>query len=131
MREKVESLLPCPISKSSNHDMYNDICKATGQTCPFYADEGMSVCKNKAKCLAYFAKSGAKVNSEEVMKLIVWDKKSCAEDKSQYTNTIKRDHSMQKTQSKEKEEESDSFLKELEAALDKHEDPIEQDEEET
>jgi hypothetical protein len=73
MREKAEILWPCPISKSSNRDEYNDICKATGKQCPYYIDEGMSVCKSKAKCLAYFSKRLSEVKLKQVVKLILSD----------------------------------------------------------
>ena len=71
MREKPEILWPCPISKSSNRDEYNDICKATGKQCPYYIDEGMSVCKSKTKCLAYFSKRLPDVKLKQVVKLLL------------------------------------------------------------
>lgn len=50
MREKTEKLVPCPIARSSNNDAYNDICKATGQPCPYF--------------IASDTKSGAGVKSQ-------------------------------------------------------------------
>lgn len=120
MRKKTEKLIACPISCSSNNDQYNDICKATGQPCPFFMDEGMSVCKSKTKCLAYFAKKGAGVNLEEVAKLIAADTKSGAGVKSKYTNTIKKDKNMHVAQLQEANEESDLFIEGLEEALKQH-----------
>ena len=121
MRNKTEKLLPCPISKSSNHDEFNDICKATGQPCPYFADEGMSVCKSKAKCLAYFAKKGSNVNWQEVAKLIASDTKSNSGRKNKYTNTIRRDKSMQDVELDESREDNNSFMEGLEDALKNHE----------
>lgn len=121
MREKTEKLLSCPISRSSNDDAYNDICKATGQPCPYYIDEGMSVCKSKMKCLTYFAKKWSSVNPEEVIKLLFSNTKSSTGVKSQYTNTIKRDKSMRAAQREEENQESELFVEELEAALKQHE----------
>lgn len=121
MREKTEKLLPCPISRSSNDDAYNDICKATGQPCPYYIDEGMSVCKSKMKCLTYFAKRWSSVNLKEVVNLIFSNTKPRAGVKSQYTNTIKRDKSMSAAQKQEENQQSDIFVEELEAALKQHE----------
>ena len=122
MRED-EKLVACPISTSSNNDAYNDICKATGKTCPFYIDEGMSVCKSKAQCLAYFAKRWSKVNHAEVAKLIASDTKSDAGRRNKYTNTIKRDKGMQKAEKEEMNLEADSFLEGLEDALKSHSEP--------
>lgn len=121
MREKTEKLVPCPIARSSNHDVYNDICKATGQPCPYYIDEGMSVCKSKMKCLTYFAKRWSSVNQKEVVKLIFSNTKPRAGVKSRYTNTIKRDKSMSAAQMHEANQENDLFVEELEDALKKHE----------
>ena len=131
MRENFEMLLPCPISRSSNHDAYNDICKATGQQCPYYADEGMSVCKSKTKCLLYFAKRWSSVNRKQVLKLILSDTKPRAGVKTQYTNTIKRDKDMQAAQIDEMNQESDLFVEDLEAALKNFEVPVEESEEDT
>ena len=121
MRNESEKLVACPISCSSNHDEYNDICKATGQQCPYFIDEGMSVCKSKAKCLAYFAKKGSGINLEEVAKLIASDTKSYAGRRRKYTNTIKKDKSMQEAELQETKNTADSFLEDLEDALKKHE----------
>ena len=120
MWEKTEKLVACPISTSSNNDAYNDICKATGQQCPFFIDEGMSVCKSKAECLAYFAKRWSKLNHAEVAKLIASDTKSSKGKKSQYTNTIKRNRHMQEAHVQEANEEAEMFMEGLEAALKKH-----------
>ena len=122
MRED-EKLVACPISTSSNNDAYNDICKATGKTCPFYIDEGMSVCKSKAQCLAYFAKRWSKLNHAEVAKLIASDTKSDTGRKNKYTNTIKRDKDMQNAEKEEMNLEADSFLEGLEDALKSHSEP--------
>ena len=120
MREKTEKLVACPISTSSNNDAYNDICKATGEQCPFFIDEGMSVCKSKAECLAYFAKRWSKLNHGEVAKLIASDTKSSNGKKSQYTNTIKGDKHMQDAHVQEANEDAEMFIEGLEAALKKH-----------
>ena len=121
MKNTAEKLVPCPIARSSNNDTYNDICSATGKTCPFFVDEGMSVCKNKAKCLGYFAKKGTDVNPKEVIKLIFSDTKSGAGVKSEYTNTIKRDRHMQREEKVESNLDANQFMEELDAALQSHE----------
>ncbi|MBQ8519334.1 MAG: hypothetical protein IJ455_07035 [Agathobacter sp.] len=131
MREKEEIIWPCPISRSSNNDAYNDICNATGKPCPYFIDEGMSVCKSKMKCLSYFAKKGTNINLEEVFKLIVSSTKPRAGERSQYTNTIKRDKSMQAAQVDEANLESNLFVEELEAALKQHEVSNEESEDNT
>lgn len=120
MRNKTEKLVACPISCSSNNDEYNDICKATGQQCPYFVDEGMSVCKSKAKCLAYFAKKGSGINMGEVAKLIASDTKSYAGRRRKYTNTIKKDKSMQEAELQEAKDTAESFFEELEDALKTH-----------
>lgn len=120
MREKTEKLVACPISCSSNNDEYNDICKATGKPCPYFIDEGMSVCKSKAKCLAYFAKKGSGINMAEVAKLIASDTKSYAGRRRKYTNTIKKDKSMQEAELQEAKDIDESFLEGLEEALKTH-----------
>lgn len=120
MREKTEKLVACPISCSSNNDEYNDICKATGKPCPYFIDEGMSVCKSKAKCLAYFAKKGSGINMGEVAKLIASDTKSYAGRRRKYTNTIKKDKSMQAAELQEAKDIDESFLEGLEEALKTH-----------
>lgn len=121
MRNKKEKLVACPISKSSNHDEFNDICKATGQQCPYFVDEGMSVCKSKAKCLAYFAKNWSIVNRDQVAKLIASDTKSYAGRRRKYTNTIKSDKHMHVEENHEVYEDNNSFMEDLEAALKNHE----------
>ncbi|MBQ3559859.1 MAG: hypothetical protein IJA07_10135 [Agathobacter sp.] len=131
MREKTEKLMPCPISRSSNHDVYNDICRATGQPCPYYVDEGMSVCKSKIKCLLYFAKRWSSVKHKQVLKLIFSDTRPRTDVKTQYTNTLKRDKDMQVAQMDEMSHESDLFVEDLEAALKNYEVPIEESEEDT
>ena len=120
MKEKTEKLVACPISCSSNNDEYNDICKATGKPCPYFIDEGMSVCKSKAKCLAYFAKKGSGINMAEVAKLIASDTKSYAGRRRKYTNTIKKDKSMQEAEFQEAKDIDESFLEGLEEALKTH-----------
>lgn len=120
MREKTEKLVACPISCSSNNDEYNDICKATGKPCPYFIDEGMSVCKSKAKCLAYFAKKGSGINMAEVAKLIASDTKSYAGRRRKYTNTIKKDKSMQEAEFQKAKDIDESFLEGLEEALKTH-----------
>ena len=120
MRETNEKLWPCPISGSSNNDAYNDICKATGKSCPYFVDEGMSVCKSKMKCLGYFAKRGTGVKLKEVIKLIFSSTKPRAGEKSQYTNTIRRDRHTHATHVQETNQESNVFVEELEAALKQH-----------
>ena len=120
MRNKTEKLVACPISCSSNNDEYNDICKATGKPCPYFIDEGMSVCKSKAKCLAYFAKKGSGINMGEVAKLIASDTKSYAGRRRKYTNTIKKDKSMQEAELQEAKDIDESFLEGLEDALKTH-----------
>lgn len=119
MRNRTEKLVACPISCSSNNDQYNDICKATGQQCPYFVDEGMSVCKSKAKCLAYFAKNWSIVNHEQVAKLIASDTKSYAGRRRKYTNTIKADKNMQVEENHEANE--DLFMEDLASALKNHE----------
>jgi len=131
MREKEEIIWPCPISSSSNNDAYNDICNATGKPCPYFIDEGMSVCKSKIKCLGYFAKKGAGINLKEVFKLIVSSTKPRVGERSQYTNTIKRDKSMQAAQIDEANLEGELFFEELEAALKQHEVSNEESEDNT
>lgn len=121
MRNRKQKLVACPISCSSNHDEFNDICKATGQQCPYFVDEGMSVCKSKAKCLAYFAKNWSIINHEQVAKLIASDTKSYAGRRRKYTNTIKADKHMQVEENHEVNEENNSFMEDLEAALKNHE----------
>lgn len=121
MRETNEKLWPCPISGSSNNDAYNDICKATGKPCPYFVDEGMSVCKSKMKCLGYFAKRGTGVKLKEVIKLIFSSTKPRAGEKNQYTNTIKRDKHVHASHMHEANEENNLFVEGLEEALKKHE----------
>ena len=121
MRNKKQKLVACPISKSSNHDQYNDICKATGQQCPFFEDEGMSVCKSKAKCLAYFAKNLSIVNHDQVAKLIASDTKSYAGRRRKYTNTIKADTGIRAEETHEVNEDNNSFMEDLASALKNHE----------
>lgn len=121
MMEKNEKLWPCPISGSSNNDAYNDICKATGKPCPYFVDEGMSVCKSKTKCLGYFVKKGSGVKLKEVIKLIFSNTKPRAGEKSQYTNTIKRDKRTHAAHMQEANEANDLFVEGLEAALKQHE----------
>ena len=127
MRERTEKLVACPISCSSNNDDYNDICKATGQQCPYFVDEGMSVCKSKAKCLSYFAKKGSGINMGEVAKLIASDTKSYAGRRRKYTNTIKKDKSMQEVELQEAKDTAETFLEELEDALKSHSDVATED----
>ena len=127
MRERTEKLVACPISCSSNNDEYNDICKATGQQCPYFVDEGMSVCKSKAKCLAYFAKKGSGINMGEVAKLIASDTKSYAGRRRKYTNTIRKDKSMQEAELQEAKDTAESFLEGLEDALKSHSDVATED----
>lgn len=127
MRERTEKLVACPISCSSNNDDYNDICKATGQQCPYFIDEGMSVCKSKAKCLSYFAKKGSGINMGEVAKLIASDTKSYAGRRRKYTNTIKKDKSMQEVELQEAKDTAETFLEELEDALKSHSDVATED----
>lgn len=124
MREKAEILWPCPISKSSNRDEYNDICKATGKQCPYYMDEGMSVCKSKAKCLAYFSKRWSEVNFKQVVKLILSD----TQPKHAILNS---NHMVRKSQKLTHAEEpvkatqtASEFLEGLEDALKCHEEKI-------
>lgn len=124
--ENIEKLVPCPIARSSNNDAYNDICGATGEPCPYFVDEGMSVCKSKAKCLAYFSKKGSKINLKEVTKLIASDTKSGTGTKRKYTNTIKVDKKMREAQRQEAEEGHVLFMEDLEAALKQHEDANEE-----
>ena len=120
MKEKTEKLVACPISCSSNNDEYNDICKATGKPCPYFIDEGMSVCKSKIKCLTYFSKRLNEIHFGEVAKLIVSDTKSGKGKKSKYTNTIKKDKSMQEAEFQEAKDIDESFLEGLEEALKTH-----------
>ena len=117
MKEKIEKLVPCPIARSSNNDAYNDICKATGKPCPYFIDEGMSVCKSKIKCLSYFAKRESGVNLKEAIKLIFSDTKSGVGVKSEYTNTIKPSRNMHKEVEAEANSDANQFMEELETAL--------------
>lgn len=117
MRKKTEKLWPCPIARSSRNDAYNDICSATGKPCPYFVDEGMSVCKSKRKCLSYFAKRGSGVKLSKVIKLIFSNTKPRKGEKSQYTNTIKRDKRTHATHMQEANEANDLFVEGLEEAL--------------
>ena len=49
---------------SDAKDQYKDYCAVTKTMCPFYADEGMCVCKSKIKCLNYFQTVGSASLSE-------------------------------------------------------------------
>ncbi|MBR2045254.1 MAG: hypothetical protein IJ958_03865 [Agathobacter sp.] len=64
----------CPMATSkSKEDQYKDICKITNFGCPFYDDEGMSVCKSKTKCIQHFKrriKKGKKINHSLMIKLL-------------------------------------------------------------
>lgn len=124
--ENMEILVPCPIAKSSNNDTYNDICSATGKPCPYFVDEGMSVCKSKIKCLSYFAQRLDQVNMKKVVKLIFSDTKSGAQEESKYTNTIKPVRHMSKEEREERNSDVNQFMEELEAALKSHEAPTEE-----
>lgn len=131
MREKDERLVPCPIARSSNNDAYNDLCKATGKPCPYFIDEGMSVCKSKIKCLTYFSKRWSSVNRKQVLKLILSDTKSDAGVKSKYTNTIRHNGQMQEEETDEFNADANQFVAELEAALKSHEVSNEESEDDT
>ncbi len=121
MKENTEKLVPCPIARSSNNDTYNDICSATGKPCPYFVDEGMSVCKSKVKCLSYFAKKSSGIKLGEVIKLIFSDTKSGTGAKSEYTNTIKHSRHMQKDEIEKSNLDANQFMEELEEALKSHE----------
>ena len=121
MQEKMEILVKCPISKSSNHDRYNDICKATGQQCPYYVDEGMSVCKSKIKCLTYFSKRLSDVNLKQVLKLILSDTRP---KEGMMQPSTKKSHSKHEIRTEEQEKVGQSpseFMADLEDALKSHE----------
>lgn len=122
MREDIETLVPCPIARSSNHDAYNDICKATGKQCPYFIDEGMSVCKSKMKCLRYFSKRSGKIYFKEVVKLIFSDTKSAKAEHYKYTNTIRPSRHMHRDEVEHTVVDANEFLADLEDALKNHED---------
>ncbi len=117
MRNKKQKIVACPISKSSNHDEFNDICKATGQPCPYFADEGMSVCKSKVKCLLYFSKRLTKVNFKEVVNLIFSD----TQPKTKVAKTSRSKHKTPVEEMDKANEASNAFIEDLEDALKKHE----------
>lgn len=127
MKEKTEKLVACPISCSSNNDEYNDICKATGKPCPYFIDEGMSVCKRKIKCLTYFSKRLNEIHFGEVAKLIVSDTKSGKGKKSKYTNTIKHSKHMDRETAAESAEDAKEFMDGLEDALKNHRETTRED----
>ena len=129
MKNDSEKLIPCPISKSSNRDEYNDLCRATGQTCPYFIDEGMSVCKSKTKCIMYLAKRWKTVEWKHVVKLLLSDTKSGEGVTHKYTNTIKGHKEMYDAQMQEINEEDDSFMSGLEEAIKNHQGSDEESEE--
>jgi len=107
---------PCPMATSSKNDEYIDLCKITGKECPFYLDEGMSVCKSKPKCFKNFIKKKSKIKFKEAVKLIFSDTKT-------FKNTYKR-HNPNKSNRKTREcqeyevfETTDDFIINLETAL--------------
>jgi hypothetical protein len=117
-------LVPCPIATSSDDGIYNDMCKATGKPCPYYADEGMSVCKNKLKCLKYFSKN-EDVNMKTVFKLIFSNMNKLKKEyiKKEYIQKeyIQREgishHESTRYEEHNAGESTDKFVEELEAAI--------------
>ena len=119
MREN-EKLVPCPIARSSNNDAYNDVCSATGRQCPYFGDEGMSVCKSKLKCVRYFSKRSGKVKLKKVITLIFSDTKSVKAENRHYTNTIKHSRRKHHDETKPAAVEPNDFMDELQDALKNH-----------
>lgn len=115
-------LPPCPASMSGKNDGYNDLCKVTGEKCPFYEDEGMSICKSKTKCLNHFLKKEY-VNQQEIVKLLLSDTKSIknTSSKKQHKRSSKKHRS-----SKDYEvfHSTNEFIEEIEDALRKRESQI-------
>lgn len=119
MREN-EKLVPCPIARSSNNDAYNDICNVTGQPCPYFVDEGMSVCKSKIKCLRYFSKRLGKVNFKEIITLIFSDTKTAKKEHRKYTNTIRHSRHAHTDDAEHASVDENDFMEGLEDALKTH-----------
>ena len=119
MREN-EKLVPCPIARSSNNDAYNDICNVTGQPCPYFVDEGMSVCKSKIKCLSYFSKRLGKVNFKEIITLIFSDTKTAKKEHRKYTNTIRHSRHAHTDDAEHASVDENDFMEGLEDALKTH-----------
>lgn len=119
MREN-EKLVPCPIARSSNNDAYNDICNVTGQPCPYFVDEGMSVCKSKIKCLCYFSKRLGKVNFKEIITLIFSDTKTAKKEHRKYTNTIRHSRHAHTDEAKHASVDENDFMEGIEDALKTH-----------
>ena len=120
MREN-EKLVRCPISKSSNRDEFNDLCKATGKPCPYYIDEGMSVCKSKAKCLKYFSKNLSALDWGEVAKLIGSDTQGKSSKTDTHKKSSKSKHRRHVDEAEKALQTPEEFMEGLEDALKKHE----------
>lgn len=121
MRKENEKLVPCPIARSSNNDAYNDICSATGNPCPYFVDEGMSVCKSKMKCLCYFLKRLGKVNLKEVVILIFSNTKTAKKEHRKYTNTIRHSRHAHTDEAEHANVDDNDFMEGLVDALKDHE----------
>lgn len=119
MREN-EKLVRCPISKSSNRDEFNDLCKATGKPCPYYIDEGMSVCKSKTKCLKYFSKNLSGLNLGEVAKLIGSDTQGKSTKTGSHKRSSRAKHRTHTHEAEKAIQTPEEFMEGLEDALKKH-----------
>lgn len=120
MREN-EKLVRCPISKSSNRDEFNDLCKATGKPCPYYIDEGMSVCKSKAKCLKYFSKNLSVLDLGEVAKLIGSGTQGKRDKVGTHKKSSKVKHRTHRDEAEKAIQTPEEFMEGLEDALKKYE----------
>lgn len=107
---------PCPMATTNKHNGFRDICKITGKTCPFYIDEGMSVCKSKTKCLNHFLKCKTGIKYEGIVTLLVLDTKNF---KPVHKNNSHRGGKKKHNKSKEYEitDTTNEFIEKLEDAF--------------